>query len=169
MREAGADRWRRALVDTAYEVAGRMRRRMEDDLDACDYDAEEVKTVMDLAKFGHCVVKGPFPERRERVRYVRDDKAGRLRQQRKPDLRPRFQRIPVWDFFCDPDALSFDDAEDCLELHRLSRSLLREYARTRGWDPAAVRALLRTEPGPGRRLRQRDPRTQGCGRARRLT
>lgn len=127
----------------------RMGDEMEDQLKACQYAARARDVIEDACKLGTGVIKGPVVDSKGRARWQRDEATGEFTMTRPSDPRPRYLRVDPWSFFPDPDARSMDECESVFERHLLNAKQVRDLANRKGFDPDAIRAVLKTEPSAG--------------------
>ena len=141
---AEASEGARAEREQIRQRADAMRLEMEDQLDECNY-AEVCRRVIDQAcKIGLGVAKGPFADWRQKSVWEKVKDQWSLKQ--KQDQRPAFEWVDAWNFFPDMAAHSMEDCEYVFELHRMTRTELRQMARKKGFHAGNIRDLLRENP-----------------------
>lgn len=104
----------------ATVAAKRMEKKIKDQLDESNATKQLRSTAFECALFGTGVMKGPFAIDKE---YPNWDESGEYN----PTIKtvPSSSHVSVWNFYPDPDATNMDEANYCIERHKLSRSQLR--------------------------------------------
>lgn len=141
---------RAAEVQAPLEEARRRARAMQEEIDdhlrECRYAAQAREVIRDACKIGTGIMKGPVIGGRSRRAWTRDPETGAYVLAHVTDPRPKFWRVDPWSFFPDMDATSMEDCESVFERHLMNAKQLRKLAREPGFDPDAIRRLLRDEP-----------------------
>lgn len=125
-----------------------MREEMDDQLVESLYPQECRKLISDGGKLGSGILKGPTSRQATRGRWIPGDveeQGWQLMQQ--DDPRPRVKRVDPWSFFPDMSARSIEEAEFTFERYLWTKAQLRKMVKTHGFNPNAVRRLLRERAG----------------------
>src|SRR5690606_29477374 len=117
---------------------------IDDILRECNYAAQCRLAIHDACVMGTGIVKGPIIGGRTRRSWKQGAEGYSLTSVE--DVRPAFWRVDPWNFFPDMDAISMDDCESVFERHLMNQKELRKLARQPGFNPDAVRRLLKDEP-----------------------
>ena len=96
--------------------------------------------------FGTGVLKGPLVNRRQRVSYVWDKKAGKFVQETRTFTVPFLAHVPLWRWYPDMTVSRLQDGRYAWEHHRLGRAGLAELATIPTFDKAAIRAHILAYP-----------------------
>lgn len=129
-----------------------MQKEIDDQLNECSYNKECRMSIMDAARLGVGVMKGPFVINRISKKWnQQQDEAGRKFQVLEvvEDTRPASKRVDPWDFF--PDPACGDDIHNgqyVFERARVSAKRLRELAGVPGYLEDQIKACI--EEGPQR-------------------
>lgn len=104
----------------AAAAAKKMQKRIWDQLDGSNASKHLRSTAFEMALFGTGVMKGPFAVNRE---YPKWGENGAY----EPLIKtvPQVSHVSIWDFYPDPDANNMEEAEYCIQRHKMSRSQLR--------------------------------------------
>lgn len=144
---AGNDEAERALVveeaiASVSQAAEAMQDEMDDQLVESRYPSESRLAIHDMCMLGTGIIKGPMTKQQTRGRWLPDD-ANVYQLQQQEDDRPLIKRVDPWSFFPDMSAACIEEAEFTFERYLWTRSDLRRMVATHGFDPEAVRELLR--------------------------
>lgn len=131
-----------ALIDEAGRRAEAMQAELEDQLVECRYAAAARDALADAVKLGTGIMKGPVVGGAARRRW-RQVQPGVHALVDEADPRPVFTRVDPWSFFPDPTASRIEEVEYTFERHLMTAKDLRALARIPGFDPDAIRRLLR--------------------------
>ena len=104
----------------AMIAAKKMEKKIHDQLDESNANKQLRLAAFELALFGTGIMKGPLAINKE---YPNWDDEGNY----DPVVKtvPSTNYVSVWNFYPDPDAANMDEAEYCLERHKMSRSQMR--------------------------------------------
>ena len=104
----------------AMIAAKKMEKKIHDQLDESNANKQLRLAAFELALFGTGIMKGPLAINKE---YSNWDDEGNY----DPVVKtvPSTNYVSVWNFYPDPDAANMDEAEYCLERHKMSRSQMR--------------------------------------------
>lgn len=89
----------KAMVDDASKKVERARTRVEDWLEECQYNAEQRKILLDAAKVGVGILKGPFPVKKMSRAVAKDKATGTLTIEVQNKTAPVSKRISYWNFY----------------------------------------------------------------------
>lgn len=146
-------------IEVAKKACILMEREIDDQLTESQYPSQCRAVIDDMVKLGVGILKGPIVKDHGRKIWqaitgdngpaANDDGAELF--QLVPDTSAAFmyRRVNPWHFFPDPAAETIDDAEYTLERHLPNKKRLRRLAREMGFDPEAVRRLLKDGPNKG--------------------
>lgn len=140
------------LVDYAAERTRRLSEIITDQLndvgdkDARDYSTLVRRVVASAVKFSMGVLKGPMTiETSER--RVRIDPLTRLPTiSQETRYRPYFEFVPVWDYYPDMSAKSFDQMDGQFQRHVFSKHQLLALAKRGDFDTKAIRDFIASNP-----------------------
>lgn len=133
------------MREKAEQIMGRMRSKMEDQLQEGGYYEAMSAFIDDLVTFPFAVIKGPVPRKKKQLQWLPTGE-----QQGAPggyslDVRDRIQlcwdRVDPFMFYWAPHATEVDDGF-VIERHRLTRGDLHEMIGVEGYDDAAIRGVL---------------------------
>jgi len=104
----------------AMVAAKKMEKKIHDQLEASNANKQLRLAAFELALFGTGIMKGPLAINKE---YPNWNDEGEY----EPVVKtvPSTNYVSVWNFYPDPDAANMDEAEYCLERHKMSRSQMR--------------------------------------------
>ena len=104
----------------AMVAAKKMEKKIHDQLEEANANKQLRLAAFELALFGTGIMKGPLAINKE---YPNWDDEGNY----EPVVKtvPSTNYVSVWNFYPDPDAANMDEAEYCLERHKMSRSQMR--------------------------------------------
>ena len=104
----------------AMIAAKKMEKKIHDQLEESNANKQLRLAAFELALFGTGIMKGPLATNKE---YPNWDDEGNYDPLVKTV--PSTNYVSVWNFYPDPDAANMDEAEYCLERHKMSRSQMR--------------------------------------------
>jgi len=104
----------------AMVAAKKMEKKIHDQLEESNANKQLRLAAFELALFGTGIMKGPLATNKE---YPNWDDEGNYDPLVKTV--PSTNYVSVWNFYPDPDAANMDEAEYCLERHKMSRSQMR--------------------------------------------
>lgn len=142
------DRSVRLLKSEADRRAELMQTEIEDQLVESRYASICRDVIDDSCKLGVGVLKGPLTSSKPRRRWEKTDQNGVYQLVTDSDPRPMYRRVNPWHFFPDPDATEIGDGESTFERHLLSKSAMRRWAKTLGWNAETVKEILADDPTP---------------------
>lgn len=141
----------RSVMAEARRRADMMAEELDDQLKECQYQAAMRDVIEDGCKIGSGIAKGPLRgEARQSWVQLGDatDQNGakiatayELRMA--DDPAPVFYRVDPWHCFPDPDARTAADSESWYERHLLKKKGLQRLAKQPGFDPDAIRRVLK--------------------------
>jgi len=104
----------------AEVAAKKMQKKIHDQLEESNATKQLRSAAFELSLFGTGIMKGPFATDKE---YPNWTDTGEYN----PTIKtvPQSSHVSVWNFYNDPDAINMDEAQYCIERHKLSRSQLR--------------------------------------------
>jgi hypothetical protein len=155
---AGNDEAARAQAATeeiakATRSAKLMQDEMDDQLIESKYPAECRRGIHDFCLLGPMVLKGPMVNEKTRGRWLplnrpngdpqAQDHEFELKQTE--DKRPMVRRVDPWNYFPDMSAACVEECEFHFERYLWTNTDLRRMVKTHGFDPNAVRELLRDD------------------------
>ena len=135
----------KAQMDAANKACDSMADEIEDQLRECNYAIQARDMIDDTVKIGTGVMKGPVASMdRARRAWEQGDSGYNLSY--KQDPRPAYYRVDPWSFFPDSDARTVEESESFFERHLMRAKDLRRLAKQPGFDPDAIRAVLKQAP-----------------------
>ena len=104
----------------AMVAAKKMQKKIHDQLEESNANKQLRLAAFELALFGTGIMKGPLATNKEYPNWSDDGEYD-------PVVKtvPSTNYVSVWNFYPDPDAANMDEAEYCLERHKMSRSQMR--------------------------------------------
>jgi hypothetical protein len=105
----------------AYVAAKKMEKKILDQLEEAGTNKQLRAAAFEMALFGTGILKGPFTTEKE---YPNWNGQG-LYQPTMKDV-PSTSHVSIWNFYPDPDAANMDEAEWCIERHKMSETQLYE-------------------------------------------
>lgn len=138
------DAVKKAVMAVATEAGERMATRIDDQLAEIQY-RKHVRAVLNSGHvYGTGILKGPLVERRETVSYAVN--GNRWEMKRKPHYLPFVDAVPIWRFYPDMAATNIQDCRYCYEDHLLTKSVLLSLATRGGFNGAAIRGYVESNP-----------------------
>lgn len=124
-----SERIEQAIREFAAKRAGRLETEIEDQLQ--EIGGSRLQGYVSLCRrvlasgiqYGAGVVKGPFVEEQEQ-RIWEQDAAGRMVAKTRTVYRPRFEFVPIWEYYPDMSAKSLDQMEGQFQRPVMSRHQL---------------------------------------------
>jgi hypothetical protein len=165
-----------AILQHTKKAAQGMSRLIEDQLGETNYRDIARKVIFDQGLFGDGIMKGPIVmSRRRKVTRIKDgeddreqdaapgnwlsrvfataSKAVAPKQQSvtiervvTEERAPMLDRVPVWRFYPDMEAVTLEDGRGCWEHHRLNKPKMLELSRNTTFDGETIRKHLETYP-----------------------
>lgn len=132
------------IIEEARKRCDAMQREIDDQLTEARYPSRARDVIEDGCKVGCGVIKGPSLNTAGRQSWEGEGTDYTLGS--KNDIRPGFRRVSYWHFFPDDTAENMEECEDVFERHLPNKKMLRRMAKEIGFDPAAVREMLREGP-----------------------
>lgn len=121
-----------------------MDREMTDQLVECRYGVRARDTIDDGCRIGTGIMRGPMVAMRRKRQWMQSAAGWTLNSE--PDSRPDYVRVDPWNFFPDMSARSIEESEFEFERFLPNRRTLRTLAKEVGFDPEAVKRILKAEP-----------------------
>jgi hypothetical protein len=120
---------------------------MDDQLSECNYNAVQRKGIDQCSQLGTMVLKGPLIVGRTRRVWIRQEDPTGVAHVLKivEDKRPAVEQVDIWDFFPDLNSPDPEAWEDTFQRHYFSKRQLRELAKQPGFDPDAIRQVLKED------------------------
>lgn len=122
-----------------------MEKKIEAQLDACNYAMQARLAMEDRVIYGTGVLKGPVNTGKQRVRYVQS--GDQWITEVRTDYTPSIEHVPLWRFYPDVSVSEFDDSNDVIQLHTWTPLELSQYKDHPGFNGAAIRYILNPENG----------------------
>ena len=142
--EIGRKHAAEAEIARATKSAEQMQEEMDDQLIESRYPIHSRDCIRQACRIGTGVLKGPMVGERTRGKWVPQEGAeGQFVLEEREDPRPLVRYVDAWSFFPDMSARTIEEAEFTFERHLWSKQDLRRMVKTHGFDPDAVRELLR--------------------------
>lgn len=145
------DEMDRLVKLTADDIAARMQKAIDDQLaDAslsgtCDYQALVRNVMFSGVLYGCGVLKGPMTVSEEGA-MIDVDEAGNPRVNTQTVYRPFFEVVPVWDYYPDFSAKSFDQMDGQFQRHVYSSHSVSQLAKRDDYMTDMVSEYLRENP-----------------------
>lgn len=128
------------IRERADEIMGRMRSKMEDQLQEGGYGEALSAFVDDLVTFPFAVMKGPVVRKVKDIQWV-PTAMGDFEIAIKDVMRLHWERVDPFMIYWAPHATDVEDGF-IIERHRLTRASLQELVGVEGYDDAAIHAVL---------------------------
>tara|TARA_R110001606_G_scaffold374765_4_gene532738 strand:- start:894 stop:3008 length:2115 start_codon:yes stop_codon:yes gene_type:complete len=104
----------------AMVAAKKMEKKIHDQLEESGANKQLRNTAFEMSLFGTGIMKGPFALDKEYPNWNDDGEYDPLIK-----TVPSTSHVSIWNFYPDPDAYSMDEAEYCVERHKLSKTQMR--------------------------------------------
>lgn len=140
------------LVDYAAERTRRLSQIITDQLEdigdhgARDYSSLVRKVVSSAVRFSMGVLKGPMTLESTERRVVVNPLTGMPEISANTRYRPYFEFVPVWDYYPDMTAKSFDQMDGQFHRHVFSKHQLLNLAKRPDFNGEAIREFVRANP-----------------------
>lgn len=138
-----------AMLEAVKVLADRRAEKMatvvDDQLKEGNYEAVCRQVIHSGHLFGTGVLKGPMVETTMVPRWQQGED-GQYTLVETERRRPWFSQVPVWNVYPDPHALTLDECDYIFERHVLTKHEVRKLAKRKGFDAAAIKAYLTTQP-----------------------
>lgn len=108
----------------AQIAAKKMEKKIQDQLEESGASKHLRSSAFECALFGTGILKGPMALDKEYPRWNDQGKYDPLKK-----IVPTVSHVSVWNFYPDPDAANMDQAEYCVERHKMSRKDLKDLER----------------------------------------
>ncbi len=141
--EAGRAQAATAEIENCKKCAKLMQEEIDDQLVESQYPAQSRLMIHDACQLGTGILKGPMVNEKSRGRWLAQGEGGEHSLVQNEDVRPLVRRVDPWSFFPDMSASTIEEAEFTFERYLWTASDLRKMVKTHGFDPAAIRELLR--------------------------
>lgn len=89
----------KAMVEEATKKVAKAKKRIEDWFEEGQYNAEQRKVLLDAAKVGVGILKGPFPTKKVSRAVIKDKSTRQLRIEVQNKTAPISKRISYWNFY----------------------------------------------------------------------
>lgn len=135
------------ILAKAQAAAAAMEKTIDDQLIACDYNAESRRMLHYAAKIGTGILKGPIVESAIKQAWLPGDD-GSWAVEIVKDLKPGARCVLPWDFVPDMSATRFADCEFVYEREYMTKKELRKLLNleSMGFIPEQVEKLLAQDP-----------------------
>ncbi|WP_375188413.1 portal protein [Sphingobium yanoikuyae] len=143
---ASRERAARAIMKQAQDSCDLMQQEMDDQLTECSYPQESRDMIHDACLLGTGILKGPLVNQSTAGQWT-DDGNGNYSLSYDENPRPIVRRVDPWSFFPDMSARRIEEAEFTFERYLWTKTQLRKMVKTHGFNPDAVRRILRGERG----------------------
>ena len=104
----------------AMVAAKKMEKKIHDQLEESGANKQLRNTAFEMALFGTGIMKGPFALDKEYPNWGEEGDYDPLIK-----TVPSTSHVSMWNFYPDPDAHNMDEAEYCVERHKLSKTQMR--------------------------------------------
>jgi len=104
----------------AMVAAKKMEKKIHDQLEESGANKQLRNAAFEMALFGTGIMKGPFALDKEYPNWNEDGEYDPLVK-----TVPSTSHVSMWNFYPDPDAYNMDEAEYCVERHKLSKTQMR--------------------------------------------
>ena len=104
----------------AMVAAKKMEKKIHDQLEESGANKQLRNTAFEMALFGSGIMKGPFALDKEYPNWGEDGNYDPLIK-----TVPSTEHVSIWNFYPDPDAYNMDEAEYCVQRHKLSKTQMR--------------------------------------------
>ena len=125
----------------AMVAAKKMEKKIHDQLSESGAAMHLRSMAFEQALLGTGVMKGPFAVDKEYPNWNEEGEYDPLIK-----TVPETNHVSVWDFYPDPEASSMEDAEYCVERHKMSRTQLRSLRQRPFFMKDAIEAALKRGP-----------------------
>lgn len=134
----------RELREEAAAAASKMQRQIDDRLQQCNYPAHARIVLHEGLVLGSGVIKAPFLMSRTRRAFSIVN--GQAVVEKKKSITPGVISVSVWDYFPDLTVNDVAASESDFERHRMNKAEVAKLAEVPGFDPDAVREVLKVDP-----------------------
>ena len=104
----------------AMVAAKKMEKKIHDQLEESGANKQLRNAAFEMALFGTGIMKGPFAIDKEYPNWGEDGEYDPLIK-----TVPSTSHVSIWNLYPDPDAYNMDEAEYCVERHKLSKTQMR--------------------------------------------
>lgn len=144
-------------VEAAKERAMKMFRKVQDQTQECDWNAQQRAGIDDASIYGMMVVEGPIVQTKTRVKYkieqvLNEDKTAKVSVMM-PDEEssqvPVAEKVSPWDFYWDTSVKDAKDLPDWFRRYPMNRKQLRELVKQDGVIKEQVDKIIQAKKGKG--------------------
>ena len=121
----------------AMVAAKKMEKKIHDQLEESGANKQLRNTAFEMALFGTGIMKGPFALDKEYPNWNEDGEYDPLIK-----TVPSTSHVSMWNFYPDPDAYNMDEAEYCVERHKLSKTQMRNLKNRPYFRSESIEACL---------------------------
>ena len=121
----------------AMIAAKKMEKKIHDQLEESGANKQLRNTAFEMALFGTGIMKGPFALDKEYPNWGEDGEYDPLIK-----TVPSTSHVSMWNFYPDPDAYNMDEAEYCVERHKLSKTQMRNLKNRPYFRDESIEACL---------------------------
>lgn len=144
-------------VDAAKERAMKMFRKVQDQTQECDWNAQQRAGLDDASIYGMMVVEGPIVQTKTRVKYkseqvLNEDKSGMvsvMMPAEESSQVPVAEKVSPWDFYWDTSVKDAKDLPDWFRRYPMNRKQLRDLLKQDGVIAEQVEKLMAAKKGKG--------------------
>ena len=141
-----ADEEAKIVVEAAKKSALSMETSIDDSLTECNFNGEERKMVENGVRLGSGVLYGPFPARQSSKVWLPQPDGTQVMQINE-SIVPATMSLDPWDVFFDPSCGNDHQRGQGFFIRRnVNRKELRQLIGLPGYDPDAIKDVLRTNP-----------------------
>ena len=121
----------------AMVAAKKMEKKIHDQLEESGANKQLRNAAFEMALFGTGIMKGPFALDKEYPNWGEDGEYDPLIK-----TVPSTSHVSMWNFYPDPDAYNMDEAEYCVERHKLSKTQMRNLKNRPYFRDESIEACL---------------------------
>ena len=121
----------------AMVAAKKMEKKIHDQLEESGANKQLRNAAFEMALFGTGIMKGPFALDKEYPNWGEDGEYDPLIK-----TVPSTSHVSMWNFYPDPDAYNMDEAEYCVERHKLSKTQMRNLKNRPYFREESIEACL---------------------------
>lgn len=140
-----------SVIEASRQAADKMQEEMDDQLTESKYPQHSRKMIHDACLLGSGILKGPMVNESTRGKWIGQEAEGGGAKvyslEQREDPRPMVRRVDPWSFFPDMSASNIEEAEFTFERYLWTPRDLRKMVKTHGFNPNAVREILRENKG----------------------
>ncbi|MHB0965286.1 MAG: hypothetical protein ACYC36_02420 [Bellilinea sp.] len=145
------DQIEQAIRDFAANHAKKLELEIEDQLQELGGSSSEDfvqlcrQVIFSGVRYGMGVLKGPFAEKQQQRTWTKDE-SGRLMAVPVDSYRPRFEFVPLWDYYPDMSARYLKSMEGQFERHVMSKHQLTMLKQRPDFIPEQIDEVMRLNP-----------------------